>query len=133
MQYTGHRPVMLSVVLCWLCVLLCARGRHASDKTLVVVPGMSARPNRTNTVLLNMELLFKYDSDFHCLIHVYSHMIPSAVLDKLDVYGCTLQYFHESNHYADYLKTLLPSLLRYGNFNYVMILLDDVELQPTFR
>ena len=123
---------LINILLCAVCAIMATN--IIPEKTLLVVPGMSlTHANRTKTVLQNMELLFKHDSNFHCLIHVYSNSIPAAVKNKFSVYGCALQYFHESNHYADYLKTLVPSLLRHGEFHFVMILLDDVALQPTFR
>ena len=126
---------VISVLCLCLCACSWARGDGANArKTLVVVPGMSPQPNRTNTVLQNMALLREHDSDFHCLVHHYSaRPMPRDVLHKFEAYGCSLEHFHESNQYADYLKTVLPSSLRFGQFGYVMILLDDVELQSTFR
>jgi hypothetical protein len=131
---------MFTNTLLWLTVLLhsCTPTTTTSlpsNRTLVVVPGMSRQSNRTNTVLRNLQLLHNHSSsDFHCLIHHYSTLpFPTELKAKFDSYDCNLQYFHESNHYADYLKSLLPSLLEQGNFAYVMILLDDVELQPNFR
>jgi hypothetical protein len=128
---------ILFVMICAVCTLCYTHGSRHLNNTLVVVPGMSSLSNRTNTVISNLELLYQYHpSDLHCLVHYYSYspsFFPATIKTKLDSFGCTLQYFHESNHYADYMKSVLPSFVRHGQFQYVMILLDDVELQSNFR
>ena len=104
------------------------------NKTLVVVPGLSSKTKRIDCVMQNLKLISEYDSNFGCIIHYYNKWALSDEMSTvLKNYGCMLQYFHEHNHYSTYLKSVLPSLVRYGGFKYVMVLLDDVELMPTFR
>lgn len=105
---------------------------NSSPCTLVFVPGMSFHTNRSQIVLQNLELL-QSSSNFHCLIHYYTINPPPWEMERLKGFGCSLTLFHQDNHYADYLKSLLPAMLKYSKFAYLMVLLDDVELGSKFR
>mmetsp|Transcript_17296 Transcript_17296/g.28919 ORF Transcript_17296/g.28919 Transcript_17296/m.28919 type:complete len:301 (+) Transcript_17296:152-1054(+) len=127
----GTTLVVWSMALLYL---FCSETYAINNSTLIVVPGMSLQRNRTLTVLRNLEILYNHSTNMDCLIHHYSaNQLSTTLRAKIESFGCRLQYFHESNHYADYLKSLLPFFLERGGDAYVMILLDDVELHPTFR
>lgn len=117
----------------------CERGNIGGDKVIIIIPGLSISDgNRTHTVLHNLRLLHEQrnTSDYHCLVHYYSTnpVASAAVLNMFQKYSCTLQFFDaETFQYAHFLKSLSPSLVYAGGFSHVLVLLDDVELHPTFR
>lgn len=109
----------------------------ADQKTnvLVVVPGFGYGIPRTEMLVKSLEHLF-YDKtvDKDCMIFVYNDLpvveenkVGDAKLRDL----CAFVPFNYAN-YGDFVKAVPPFLVQKGGYTHVMILLDDVDLEPSF-
>ncbi len=118
----------LYLCLSALCAVVCIS--MPETKVLVFFPGVGFQEDRLRIIRHNLRLLRKEEIDLKCLMITYASP-PLLVKDEIESF-CDLNPFYYSN-YAAYLKTATPSLLEWGHFTHVFLLLDDVELDDSFK
>ena len=71
---------------------------------------------------------------YKCLVLVYDNVMPPFLPPGHNnwIPQCDFERYQEAG-YGDNMKTITPQLVEYGGFSHVMILLDDIELQPNYR
>lgn len=118
-----------------LFVLSVFQACHANGQNvLIVVPGFGWNLARLGILEASFKVLFRDTTvEKKCVVYTYKKPVnvkeiqsAKTLLERCDI----LQY--ENSMYAFYLKTVSPFLVKTANFSHVMILLDDVEILPTF-
>ena len=130
-------PLLLAPALsiCASCLAL-----SLAYKVLVAVPGFNFHPQRTRILLGSLGNIRASGVDFRCVIFNYNDQLGESAREGRDSPRgarrlwqlCEfLDYFYAN--YATYLKAFPPSLVQEAGFTHVLVLLDDVELKPSFR
>lgn len=110
------------------------------EKILLCIPGMGFHSLRYQTILSNLQYLYKHPTSssssssnltLECIIFIYQRPLNSSQEKDLDQY-CQLEYYYHGN-YAMYLKSLVPYLLKESGYSHIFILLDDVRLTHSFK
>jgi hypothetical protein len=71
-------------------------------------------------------------SPLHCIISVIDLELPVNVSDWKTMLGCDISLYTDGE-YADNLKTMLPPLIRAGNFSHVFVLAEGMALNTSFE
>lgn len=130
-----QRPLVVgAVVALWICI------QAITEKVLVLIPGFSYDSHRTKILKRSLEVVIASGVDCHCLLFDYEEPIerrgkgdhPSTELRDFIKSTCVIYSYHYA-HYATYMKSVPPMLLRMGGFTHVFVLLDDVELLDSFN
>lgn len=123
-------PLALSLGACCLALSL-------AHKVLVVVPGFNYHPQRTRILLGSLNTVRSSDVEFRCVVFNYNDLngqkggeLPRGAR-RLSCLCEVFDYFYAN--YATYMKAFPPSLVREAGFTHVFVLLDDVELKPSFH
>jgi hypothetical protein len=66
------------------------------------------------------------------MVFVYDNIMPSFLMPNSWIPQCDFERYQEAG-YGDNMKTVTPQLVKYGGFSHVMVLLDDIQLQPNYR
>lgn len=126
-------------VLAWLGALRLLSSAKSPVNVLVVVPGFNYHPIRTKILIASLENISSSKLAFKCILFNYEEPIertskgdnPSSEdRDRISSYCEVLDYYYAN--YATYLKAIPPSLVTLSRFTHVLVLLDDVELKPSF-
>jgi hypothetical protein len=105
----------------------------------VVVPGFNYHPSRATVLRDSLANINASLVDFKCIVFNYEEPIdrstktmPSAAEREILSSTCEIINYYYAN-YASYLKAVPPLLLEMAGFTHVFVLLDDVELKPSFK
>lgn len=72
---------------------------------------------------------------YKCMVLVYDNIMPPFLSNPNSnswIPQCDFERYQEAG-YGDNMKVVAPPLVRYGGFTHVMVLLDDIQLQPNYR
>lgn len=70
--------------------------------------------------------------DYKCMVFVYDNVMPPFLSPNIWIPQCDFERYQEAG-YGDNMKAVTPQLVKYAGFSHVMVLLDDILLQPNFR
>lgn len=99
-------------------------------KLLLVFPGVGFQLNRTKIILENIDIIKKSSVEIKCVMFYYS--MPSNDVRNIIESLCSMEEYVHGN-FGEYVKSLSPSIVNFGGFTHVMLLLDDVELGSKFE
>lgn len=132
--------VLIAVILQLMLVMSNSAG---APQLLVVVPGFGFHSSRIPVLLNSLLVLNVTDISWNCIIFNYEEPAtrierskdPSTYLEAdRDALAqlCEIHNYYYSN-FGIYLKAISPSLLYWGEFSHVFLLLDDVSLTENFN
>ena len=107
-------------------------------KVLVIVPGFNYHTHRTRILITSLKNIESSSIDFRCMIFNYNDQVSHVDSDGNKVSHeyllktCQVFDYYYAN-YAHYLKAVPPLLIEEAKFTHVLVLLDDVELKPSFQ
>lgn len=111
------------------------------DKILLFVPGIGCNDiTRLTAVQNNIHRLDRHSTvHLDCLIHSFVQreaLLPHSSGLSLQKFAefeqrCTFEYLPGA-HYADMIKSIHPMMFSRSGYDYLLVVLDDVELSPSF-
>ena len=97
---------------------------------------MSFKYKQTADILKsNMEIIERTKGSrihYKCMVYVYDNVMPPFLTPNIWIPQCDFERYQEAG-YGDNMKAVSPQLVKYGGFSHVMVLLDDIQLQPNYR